>query len=56
MLAEAESPFSAAELNARFKGGRNRGARLTELLSLMAETGMVRSDGSAEDPRYFVPE
>ena len=55
-LAEAESPVSAVELNARFKGGRNRGSRLSELLSLMAETGMVRSDNSHDAPRFFVPE
>jgi hypothetical protein len=43
-LAEAEAPVTAPEINARFKGGRNRGERLSELLSYMAETGMVRQE------------
>lgn len=56
VLAEADAPVLATELNAQFKGGRKRGERLADLLTLMAETGMVRRDASAGQPRYFVPD
>jgi len=53
-LAEAEAPVTAPELNARFKGGRNRVERLSELLSYMAETGMIRQDPVTDSPRFFL--
>jgi len=56
VLAEADAPVLVSELNAQFKGGRKRGERLSDLLALMAETGMVRRDISADQPRYFVPD
>ncbi|MEQ8267886.1 MAG: class I SAM-dependent DNA methyltransferase [Parvibaculum sp.] len=49
-LAAAERPLDANTVSRAFKGGKNRGARVSELLESLALLGQVREDGG----KYFL--
>lgn len=51
VLAAATTPLASAEIARRFRGGRNRAARVETVLRHMVETGTVRADGR----NFFLP-
>ncbi len=55
ILAKARGPAPAAEISARFKGGRKRAERVEQVLAHMVETGIVRERRSDDERRYFLP-
>ncbi|WP_424968372.1 class I SAM-dependent DNA methyltransferase [Dinoroseobacter sp. S375] len=54
-MAVADTPLAPADLSARFKGGRNREARIERLLADMVELGIARLDTGRAN-RYFLPD
>ncbi len=52
VLAQADAPLGPDAVNAHFKGGRNRRARVDQVLASMAETGMIRA---GEEGGHFLP-
>jgi hypothetical protein len=51
ILAASTAPLVAQDIARRFRGGRNRAARVETVLRHMVETGMVRTDGRT----HFLP-
>jgi hypothetical protein len=51
ILAASTAPLAPQDIAGRFRGGRNRAARVETVLRHMVETGMVRTDGRT----HFLP-
>ena len=51
ILAASTAPLAPQDIARRFRGGRNRAARVETVLRHMVETGMVRTDGRT----HFLP-
>lgn len=51
VLATATTPLAPEDIARRFRGGRNRAARVETVLRHMVETGMVRANGRS----HFLP-
>lgn len=51
ILATATTPLAPEDIARRFRGGRNRAARVETVLRHMVETGMVRANGRS----HFLP-